>query len=203
MSSTVERNNELFPAVVAGDAEARRALIEENMALVVVKVDSLTKQMPSIAHLRDDLIGAGYLGLVKAVNKVASGKVKTAKALNNYIGRSITRDIFQLLPHERTIHIPRESNRLARQSENPIPIPIVIHTLPKTLATPSLSAVVDLHNLFDSCCISEAELECLRLREDGHTFPEIAAILAVPQTTLYDMFRRLRARIAVKLEESE
>ena len=82
MAFTVEKNNELFPAVAAGDAAARDAMIEDNMALVVVKADALIRQMPSVAYLRDDLVSAGYVGLVKAVNKVAAGKVKTPKALN-------------------------------------------------------------------------------------------------------------------------
>ncbi len=54
MAFTVEKNNELFPAVVAGDAAARDAMIEGNMALVVVKADSLIRQMPSVAYLRDE-----------------------------------------------------------------------------------------------------------------------------------------------------
>ena len=39
------------------------------------------------------------------------------------------------------------------------------------------------------------ERECLRLREAGYTFQEIAAVLSLPQTTTYVMFRQLKARI--------
>ena len=73
---TIEKNNELFPAVVAGDAAAREAMIVNNLGLVVVKADSLIRQMPSVAYLRDDLVSAGYIGLVRAVNKVPTGRVR-------------------------------------------------------------------------------------------------------------------------------
>ena len=49
MVSTIEKNNQLFPAVAAGDTAARDAMIEDNMALVVVKADAPIRRMPSVA----------------------------------------------------------------------------------------------------------------------------------------------------------
>ncbi len=203
MVSTIEKNNQLFPAVAAGDTAARDAMIEDNMALVVVKADALIRRMPSGAYLRDDLVSAGYVGLVKAVNKVAAGKIKTPKALNTYMGRSVTREMLKLLPRERGIHVPWESNRAARNSGHPIQAPVVRNVVPVWLPGHSPLSVVDLRDTVDACCKSPAERECLRLREAGHTFQEIADALSVPLTTIYDLFRVLRDRVHTALESDE
>lgn len=204
MSSNVARNNELFPAVVAGDTEARRAMIEENMALVIVKVDSLIKELLCVKYLRADLISAGNLGLVWAVNRVAAGKVKKAEALNKYIGRGIMRSLFELLRREHTIYIPARTIRQHRSTGGElIPAPVILNTTPKYLKAISIHPSIDLHDLCYSCCQSDDERRCLQMREEKYTFVEIAKALDIPLTTLYDRFRHLRARIAVKLEAVE
>jgi len=203
MASGVTRNNELFPLVVAGDAAARSALIEENMALVVVKADSLIKQMPSIAYLRDDLVSAGYIGLVKAINRLPSGKVRM-KALNTWIGRCVLRELLQLLPKERTIRVPRSSADAARNPESvswdaqPIDAPVVYNVLPETLRAHSHLPLVDLQDICEACCRTETERECLRLRAAGHTFREIGTMLDLPLATANLMFRNLQKRILHK-----
>ncbi len=203
MAFTVEKNNELFPAVAAGNAGARDAMIEGNMALVVVKADALIRQMPSVVHLRDDLVSAGYVGLVKAVGKVVAGKVKTPKALNAYVGRCATREMLKLLPRERGIHVPWESNRAARKNDHPIQAPVVINVIPEAFQAHSQLAVVDLRDTVDACCKSHTERECLRLREAGHTFQEIADALSMPLATVHDLFRVLRDRVYTALESDD
>jgi DNA-directed RNA polymerase specialized sigma24 family protein len=203
MASSVTRNNELFPLVVAGDAAARSALIEENMALVVVKADSLIKQMPSIAYLRDDLVSAGYIGLVKAINRLPSGKVRM-KALNTWIGRCVLRVLLQLLPKERTIRVPRSSADAARNPESvswdaqPIDAPVVYNVLPETLRAHSHLPLVDLQDICEACCHTDTERECLRLRAAGYTFREIGTTLDLPLATANLMFRNLQKRILHK-----
>jgi DNA-directed RNA polymerase specialized sigma24 family protein len=203
MASSIQRNNELFPAVVAGDTEARRSLIEENMALVVVKAEGLIKQMPTIAYLRDDLVSAGYIGLVKAVNKLPGGKVRMG-ALNTWLGRSITREMRQLLPRERTIQVPYTSAVAANKPESvswnvqPIDAPLVYNVLPETLTAHSELAAVDLQDICDVCCRTETERECLELRAAGYTFEKMSATLKLPLTTTYLMFRRLKKQILHK-----
>ena len=61
MSENIARNNQLYPAVLAGDAAAREAMILNNLGLVVVKADSLIRQTPALAYLRDDLVAQGTL----------------------------------------------------------------------------------------------------------------------------------------------
>jgi DNA-binding CsgD family transcriptional regulator len=200
MASSIERNNELFPLVVAGDSEARRLLIEENMALVVVKADGLIKQIPNVAYLRDDLVSAGYVGLVEAVNKLPGGKIRVG-AFNRLLGKIVTRRMLDLLPVERTIRVPRVSAEAARKPESvswnarPIDVPVVYNVLPETLKAPTHFSIVDLHDVCEACCQTEAERECLRLRSEGHTLREIANILALPFSTTKLLFSKLRRRI--------
>ncbi len=194
MAFTIENNNELFPAVLAGDAAAREAMIVNNVGLVIVKAGSLIRQMPSVAYLRDDLVSAGYIGLVRAVNKVPTGRVRM-KALNAWIGRCVTKEMRDLLPRERSIHIPRESSRLARNHNRPIEVPTVFNVIPETLETHSELAVVELRDIFDACCKSETERKCLRLREAGYTFQEIGTRLNISKSLAQKMFRNLQERI--------
>ena len=89
MSENIQRNNELYPAVVAGDAAAREAMILNNLGLVVTKANALICQVPGVAYLRDDLVSAGNIGLVTAVNQIAAGRVRM-KAVNTWLGRVVT-----------------------------------------------------------------------------------------------------------------
>jgi hypothetical protein len=209
MASSVQRNNELLPCVIAGDAEARRVLIEENMALVIVKADGLVRQMPHFAYLRNDLVSAGYVGLVKAINKLSTTKprkssLRAASALNTWMGRAILHEMLELLPREQAIQVPRKSAKAARNPETvswnarPINTPIVYNVLPETLTARSQFALVDLQDVCDVCCQTETERECLRLRAAGHTFKEIGIALHQPLPTAYLMFRKLQKRILKK-----
>jgi RNA polymerase sigma factor (sigma-70 family) len=200
MSPNVTRNNELYPAVLAGDAAAREAMILNNLGLVIVKADSLIRQVPGVAYLRDDLVSAGNIGLVTAVNQIAAGRVRM-ESVNTWIGRVVTRTMRHLLPHEHTIHIPQESRRLARNKKQPIEPPRVFNAIPETLEAYSELTVVELRDVFDACCKSDAERDCLRLREAGYTFREIGARLSISTSLAQEMFRNLQARILAYWEE--
>ncbi len=61
-------------------------------------------------------------------------------------------------------------------------------------------AVVDLRDIIDACCRSDAQRECLRLREEGYTFQEIAARLGISKTHAQRLFNRLRNEILSRWE---
>ena len=200
MASSVERNNELFPAVVAGDAKVRVALVEENLALVMVKVDAFLAQAPGFAYLRDDLISAGRLGLVKAVNKLPTGRIRM-HALNKWIGRCVTREFVEMLATENVIRVPgRTSRRRCEHGGDYIPNPVVLHNIPETLETDGTQGTVDLEDVFAACCRSDEDRVCLRLRREGYTLREIAPRLKLPLRTTYRLFRQLQARIREHLQ---
>ncbi len=193
MSDNIQRNNELYFAVSVGDAAARKAMILNNLGLVVIKADALIRTMPGVAYLRDDLVSAGNVGLVRAVYKITP-QVRR-EAVNNWIGRQITEGMLALLPHEHTIYIPRMSAYDARRQNRPIIPPRVRNGLSEKLETYREFETVDLRDLMDACCQSHVERECLRLREQGHTFKAIGSALGIPLPTAHLIFRRLKARI--------
>ncbi|MGA2066861.1 MAG: hypothetical protein ABSG86_17925 [Thermoguttaceae bacterium] len=193
MASGIERNNELFPLVVAGDAAARRAMIEENMALVKVKAKALIAEIPGVAYLRDDLVSAGYIGLVEVVNKVSKGKIR-CRGFNTAAGTAITRKMLDLLPFEKTIRVPRSSWSAAKKKKRPINPPEVFNALPETLkAVPQLTA--DLRDVCDACCDTDDERTCLQMRAEKYTFEEIAEALGVKPSQAQRIFSRLKHRI--------
>lgn len=192
MSENIQRNNELYPAVVAGDSAAREAMILNNLGLVVVKADSLIRQVPGAAYLRDDLVSAGNVGLVKAVQKITQ-KVHRG-AVNHWLGRFIEREMRTVLPSERTIRVPPPSKLLLVNSRPSEP-PSVFNVIPETLEACSDFRLVELRDVMAACCRSDAERECLRLHEEGYTFKEIGEYLGVSLPTANRMFHKLKARI--------
>jgi RNA polymerase sigma factor (sigma-70 family) len=193
MVSAIEKNNALYPAVVAGDAAARTAMILNNLGLVVTKANALIGRMPSIAYLRDDLVSAGNVGLVQAVNKL-SPKVHVG-AVNCWLGRAINNKMQDLLPIEHTIRVPRQSSALARHNGCPLAAPAIANVLSESLEACSDFAVVDLRDVMNACCQSDIERQCLRLHEKGYTFQEIGQRLGVSRATANLMFRKVKARI--------
>lgn len=89
-----EDNTRLYPLVAAGDADARREMIEGNMSLVVAKVDKFLAELPHLVHLRDDLTSAGFIGLVEAISNMQRRKVRNP---TSYVSIAINRSFRQLL----------------------------------------------------------------------------------------------------------
>ena len=129
-----------------------------------------------------------------AVNKVPTGRVPMRK-LNAFIGACVMKEMLDLLPQERTIYVPARSEALAHNNDCPIEAPIVSNVLPETLETFSETGLVDLRDLMDACCESDAERACLRLREEGYTFQEISDRLGLSLAKVFRMFGKLKARI--------
>ena len=87
---TPEREAEVIAALEAGDPEARNALIEHNLRLVVY----IAKKFESTGTGIEDLISIGTIGLCKAVNTFRSDKnIKLA----TYASRCIENEILMHL----------------------------------------------------------------------------------------------------------
>jgi RNA polymerase sigma factor (sigma-70 family) len=203
---SIERNNELFPLVAAGDPVAREAMIVENKGAVVASAEAFIRQIPSTSYLMDDLISVGYVGLIEAVNKVAEGGIDSVAAFNAYLKQCVKNAMLDLLPTERVIYVPAESSRIARQTdgarnEEALDPPQVYNAYPDTLRADCHEQLVDLRDIFESCCTSDFERDCLRLREEGYTFEEIGERLKTTYIMAYRTFVALRKRIFAKLEE--
>ncbi|MBE6676421.1 MAG: RNA polymerase sporulation sigma factor SigK [Clostridia bacterium] len=87
---TPEKEAEVIAALEAGDADARNALIEHNLRLVVY----IAKKFESTGTGIEDLISIGTIGLCKAVNTFRSDKnIKLA----TYASRCIENEILMYL----------------------------------------------------------------------------------------------------------
>jgi len=201
MSENIARNNQLYPAVLAGTAAAREAMILNNLGLVVVKADSLIRQTPQIAYLRDDLVSAGNIGLVQAVYQIKRHCVQQ-RAVNSWLGRGIVIQMQRLRTREHTIYIPQTSAERARRKGRPITPPSILNGLSEKLESYLEFETVDLRDLMDASCQSGIERECLRLREAGCTFKEISRTLRIPLPTANYLFRRLKVRVLARWQDS-
>jgi RNA polymerase sigma factor (sigma-70 family) len=193
---TQEENDLLCPKVIAGDKDARDALIVGNMSLVITKVNTFIQGHPSAAHLRDDLTSAGFVGLTKAVDELTS-EIKNPMG---YIATSIYNHLGFLLESEMSIRIPHESKRLSRNTDKPIK-ECEIYSIQDDSLLSASETDFDMRDLIDTCYESDKEQEFVRLREAGYTLAEISEKLDIGLNKLFYLSSKLYERVKQKLQE--
>jgi hypothetical protein len=197
-----EKNLALFERVAAGDAVAREEMIVGNMPLVVAKVESFIRCFPDIAHLRDDLTSAAFIGLTKAVNQMAEGRALKYEGNWNptdCIGAWINRELGELIEVEGIVP-PHTSKYRARLQGEELTVPTVSNVVPERFEAPSYEEELETRDLIDSCCTCEDERTFVAMREAGHTLVEIAAAIDRSRMATQRMAKRLEARVQCKLE---
>jgi hypothetical protein len=197
------KNAELYRRIVAGDAAAREEMIVGNMPLAIANVEKFIRRVPQAAHLRDDLVSAAFTGLVKAVNGMMKGhRVKKPDKWNPacHIGTSINHELSRAIEDENPIHLPHESERLAKRKGQPIELPEIVNTVPERFEVPSYEKELEMRDLIESCCTCEEERTFVTMREAGYTFVEIAAAINMPLASTHAMAKKLNARVQRKLE---
>lgn len=201
-SSDRERNERLYPRVMAGDEEAREEMIESNMPLVIVKVNSFLCRHSQFEYLRDDLHSAGFVGLVQAVNKMAEHIDPPIVNPTGYISVAITHEIGRLVAKEEN----RGFARVPKADREAGKVPFVTNSLPESLVDPEQEAaqeVIEMRDLLESCCESDDERTILRMREKGHSDREIADAIGLKHTTTYLLRLELEDRFKQKCRELE
>ena len=201
-SSDRERNERLYPRVMAGDEEAREEMIESNMPLVIVKVNSFLCRHSQFEYLRDDLHSAGFVGLVQAVNKMAEHVDPPIVNPTGYISVAITHEIGRLVAKEEN----RGFARVPKADREAGKVPFVTNSLPESLVDPEQEAaqeVIEMRDLLESCCESDDERTILRMREKGHSDREIADAIGLKHTTTYLLRLELEDRFKQKCRELE
>lgn len=192
-----ELNAELYPKVVAGDQEAREMMIHANMPLVLNCVESFILTFPSAEFLRDDMVSAGFVGLVDAVNRFS-----TNEAIDNptgYITVAVSREIGKLVDDEGSIRVPSRTKHHKKVKGEDVDIPERLDDFPETIedSTHALE-MVELRDTLASCCESDEERDILRMREANYVDREIADVLGLPLTTTYMLRRTLYQRFLDK-----
>ena len=200
---TAEKNAELYSLVAAGDEAARETMIHGNMPLVLCKVEAFIRSFPHVAHLRDDLVSAGCIGLVKAVNQMAECcQIKQPENWNptDCIGVWINRELVELVDTEDPIRLPPRSRYRARAKGQELTAPEVCNVIPERFEIPSYAKELEMRDLIESCCTCEEERTFVAMREAGYTFAEIAKAIDMPVSSTHVMSRGLSGRVQRKLE---
>jgi RNA polymerase sigma factor (sigma-70 family) len=200
---TAEKNAELYPRVAAGDEAAREEVINGNMPLVFSKVESFLRCFPHLAHLRDDLVSAGCVGLVRAVNQMAKG-CRIRKPRNwtptDHIGTAIYRKFGELIEDESPIRVPHTSKDRARADGEELTVPPVVNEIPERFEVPAYERESETRDLIESCCTCDAERKFVAMREAGYTYVEIAKALNMSRMSTHRMAKKLEARVVRNLE---
>jgi len=200
---TAEKNADLHPRVAAGDKKARETMLSGNMPLVLSKVEAFIRSFPSIAHLRDDLVSAGCVGLVKAVNKMARGegpRITDPDAPTDFIGMWMNRELGVLVDAEHTIRLPARAKYRARANGQELEAPEGCNAIPERFEVPSYQEELEIRDLIDSCCAGEDERTLVAMREAGHTLVEIGTAIGKSRMAVQRMSKQIDARVQRKLE---
>jgi len=197
-----EQNEQLFHRIIAGDQQAREEMIEGNMPLVIVKVNSFIQRHPQLAYLRDDLHSAGFTGLVQAVNKMAEAEGSAIINPTDYISAAITHELSALRAKEADAGFSKISAADKKEAN----LPTVIHSVPESMEDPKQAATQDaleLRDMLESCCESDKERTLLRMREEGYSDRDIAEALNMSRTSIHTLRKELEKRFNQKCRELE
>ena len=207
-SSDREQNERLYPRVMAGDEAAREEMIEANMPLVIAKVNSYIRRYPQLEHLRDDLHGAGFVGLVQAVNKMAEHKEPSNVNPTGYISVAITHEFVKLAKKE-AVHSGIEladtpEIDMDATEDTTVDAPNVSHSIPESVIDVNQSEsleLLELRDLIESCCESEKERTLIRMRAQRYSDREIAEVIGLTHTATYKLRKELEQRFNQKRRE--
>jgi hypothetical protein len=206
-TASAASNDSLYSRVASGDTAAIKEMIEGNMSLAINKVESYIRTFPHVEHLRDDLISEGFLGVTKAVNRMAKkGPVENPNP-TGYMSYWVMKSIGIVVDREHANSASTGTLWNRKQSGEPIPHQVVMPPeLPEQSIDPT--TLTELRDLIASCCENEIDEQIVRMRGGDPNLPpsehpnmvdkEIATALNMPLSTIYMMRRELYARFLVK-----
>jgi len=200
-----EDNDRLYPLVVAGDANARQRMIEGNMSLAITKVESFIRCFPEIPHRRADQTRHAFLRLAKLHNNMDAGKRPRKRAPSapvDFMGMWINRELGRLVEDETPIRVPHTSKDRARNEGQEMAPPAVVNDIPERCAVPSYQKDLEIRDLIEACCTSDAERRFIAMRRARNTLAAIADAFGVPTHTISNLQRKLKARIRERLGQT-
>lgn len=208
-AASQEENDRLYPGVVARDEASINRMIEINMPLVIDKVDTYIACWPSVAHLRDDLIAEGFLGLTTAVRKMSEEGPKENANATGYISYWIHKSLGAVADSEQRVLGFSARTEKRRQDDG------LSTFFPKEIANSESTcaldfeieyanpmAIPDLWDTIYACCESETDRTIVKMRSEDYNDQEIAERLGLPRTTTYMLRRAIYARFLQKSEMS-
>lgn len=191
-----ERNEQLYPLVIAGNEEARREMIEGNMALVTLRVNTFIRFFPQAEFLRDDLISEGLLALVSAVNGMKNRIGQADCNPQGYLLKSISNALGEMLDSESHLQMLSKTVRNKRAEGETLP-----QQIPMSGSMPDVAfdeqPLRELKEDIWSVAETDEERTVLRMREEGFNDREIGEVLGMPNTTVWvtrrDLYERFLA----------
>lgn len=191
-SLTREENEHLYQKVVTGDKDAIRKMIEGNMALVIVRVESFLIKNTKYEYLRDDLHSEGMLALTMAVNQMANKGEHSEPNPSGYIYVAIDNALSELASEEDVLCGSKRQMKRDRESGRQIP------SRENFSVTNSLGidpcSLIDLRESIYGTAETEEERRYIELAESGYSMTEIADRLGIFFVRLYELKRNLAAR---------
>lgn len=153
------------------DNEERQAainsMIEANIPLVLLKVETYIGLNPATKYLEDDLVSEGILALSRAINKLANLGIPEIKENNpnGFINQWIIFDIARLAENEAKQKVPEHYKLSAKLDFNP-------------------SIIVDKLDFIMSVCQTPEDIAIIEMRMAGSTDEEVAARLDISRTAV-------------------
>jgi len=194
--ATPEENTKLYTLAAAGDKAATARLIQGNIGLVIWRVNLLLIKATKYKFLRDDLISAGLLGLIKAANSLNTG-YDPSRDLTAYLRGAIYNAIVDATAAEETIRIPRSTRSKREAGGTPLPYTHKVASIgyeSEALYMYDPTVMEGLREVLDACCTDEIDEQIVCLRECGSVDREIAEALELPLTAVYMRRRNIYDR---------
>lgn len=162
-------------------------LVQNNVPLVRVVVESYIGLHPKIAYLRDDLFSAGATGLTIAVKKMATRTLPdcTKDNPNGFIRQRIIWHLAQVIRDEYTQQL------IPNDYELPYPREV------------DPRDIIETRDLLKASCLTKEDEVIIAMREKGCTDQEIADSMDITRYAIYmqrrDIERRYNAQVRKNL----
>lgn len=164
--------------------ELRDKIILGNARLVLFKAGAYVGFYRQTLHLKDDMVSAGFVGLINAVNFLADPEVSHTESPSGLMSLFIHREIGQLIEKSNLITMPQRTK--VRNNLKEIKVNSFSehdYDLPHNNCSDDLREVI--YNLTET----EYERQILSLRESGFTDLEISQRIDLPPSTV-NLIRR-------------
>lgn len=170
-----------------------KTLAENNIELVNTVVRSYLRRNPNLGYLKDDLISAGYVGLVQASNELETFEPDNVAA---YLTSSIKREVEEaaaanvnpvVIPNRTRQRCRADGKSVVERTINRVPLEAL------TVTDPGME-MVDVMDAIEAACESDFEKQIIQMRVEGYTLIEIGAKLGCHEGTVCKTLKKIYVR---------
>lgn len=194
-----EANLALYERLVSGDESAFEEMVLLNKSMVTYKVMTYLDEYPQLVHLKDDLLSAGAVGLVKAVKIMQKRGPRENPNPTGMMSKHIYYHIVDVADLEAAIRVPKRSFEKRMKTGNPLTVPVkqksltVRDTLEREAMTDPRT-MVDLWDALLACCGNDTERQVIELRTQNYGDPAIGKIVGLGSFDVYYLRKKIYER---------